>query len=481
MSIAGSARGGWSARGGSTRWQAIVLVASLVAVVGSATLASTARAEAPAHWRPFLLPTAAAARPAPAPPVGDAADRRDLDEILALQAGSGPRSERIAYWTDGPSLTRWNEILLGIVRIDKTNPVRTARVLALLNAAMHDAVVAACDAKIANRRGAPSERDARIRVLAPLDDLSPYASADAAVAAAATEVLGAIYPSRRAEFAAAAAEVTAVRLAAGTHTRTDLEAGAAIGRAVGALAVQRAKGDGADAIWKPEIPEFEGSWKPARPFRTDTPLEPLAGTWKPWLMSHGAQFRPGPPPVFGSPEWQTEADEVVRVTNSLTDEQVRIARFWADGAGTDTPPGHWMRIAIDLTRRDRLSLPDTARVLAHVALAQADAFIACWDAKFTYWSGRPIGLIPGFASTVITPNFPAYISGHSTVSGASAGVLEHFFPADRERLAAMAEEAAVSRLYGGIHWQSDNEVGLVVGRQVAELAVERVRASGGWH
>ena len=111
-------------------------------------------------------------------------------------------------------------------------------------------------------------------------------------------------------------------------------------------------------------------------------------------------------------------------------------------------------------------------------MAQADAFIACWDAKYTYWSGRPIGLIPGFASTIITPNFPSYISGHSTLSGASAVVLSAFFPADAGSLAAQAEEAALSRLYGGIHWRSDNEVGLDVGRKIGQLAVDRASDDG---
>ncbi len=118
-------------------------------------------------------------------------------------------------------------------------------------------------------------------------------------------------------------------------------------------------------------------------------------------------------------------------------------------------------------------------MLAHLAIAQADAFIACWDAKFTYWSGRPIGLIPGFASTIITPNFPSYISGHSTLSGASSVVLAAFFPADADTLTAQAEEAAVSRLYGGIHWRSDNEVGLEVGRAIGALAVARAQRDGG--
>ncbi|MBM4408044.1 MAG: phosphatase PAP2 family protein [Chloroflexi bacterium] len=460
---------------------AIALVASLVMVIGATVLAGSARAEAPASWRPFLMPSAGAVRPEPPPATGTDHDRRDLDEIVAAQAGGRTSAERIAYWTATPSVTRWNEILLGVVRLDKTNPVRTSRAIALLNTAMYDAIIAACDAKIAYRRGNPAERDSRIRVLAPVDDLSAFASVDVAVAEAARAVLTQIYPGRGDEFEAFADEVTGVRLAAGTSTRTDIEAGAAIGRAVGALAVERATTDGSSAIPRLNPPVFDGVWKAARPFQNDIPLEPMAGTWKPWLMASGDQFRPGPPPVFRSAQWQAEADEVVRVNANLTDDQVRIARFWADGPGTDTPPGHWLRIAIEMIRRDGVSLADAARVLAHVGTAQADSFIACWDSKFHYWTARPIGVIGNFASTVVTPNFPAYVSGHSTVSGASSVVLGQFFPGDAGRLGAMAEEAAMSRLYGGIHWRSDNEVGLVVGRQVGELAAERARSADAWH
>jgi membrane-associated phospholipid phosphatase len=135
-----------------------------------------------------------------------------------------------------------------------------------------------------------------------------------------------------------------------------------------------------------------------------------------------------------------------------------------------------MRFAIQNVERDHLSTPAAARVFAYLGAAEADAFIACWDAKYTYWSGRPAGLIPGFASTIVTPNFPSYISGHATVSGAASTVLAYFFPNDGAVLRGRAEEAALSRLYGGIHWRSDNETGLAVGREVGSLAVQRANA-----
>lgn len=462
----------------STRLALVVVIATAIALVAANIVIQTARAEAPAHWRPILMASPSAARVAPSVVLGSDADRAELDVVLDRQADADELTEQIAYWTEIPTPIRWNEILLGVVRKAKTNPVRVSRTLALLNAAMYDAVIAACDAKIAHRRASPAERDSRIKALAAPDELSSHASVDAAIAAAAVAVLTTIYPDHRKTFEGRQRELLEVRLTVGSHTPSDLEAGTQLGAAVGALTVARAGTDGANVFWQGTVPDEPGGWKPAKPFRNDQPTEPLAGTWRPWLMETGAQFRPGPPPAFESPEWQAEADELVRVNDELTDDQIRIARFWADGAGTDTPPGHWMRIAMGLAGRDHLSLADTTRLLAHLAMAQADAFIACWDAKFTYWSGRPTGLIPGFASTIITPNFPSYISGHSTLSGASAVVLSAFFPNDAATLDVQAEEAAISRLYGGIHWRSDNNVGLEVGRKIGQLAVERAAMDG---
>jgi len=455
-----------------------VLIASALALVATGVLVEAARAEAPAQWDPILASTVDAVRVAPRVEVGSAEDRAALDEIVAHQARPSVTPERIAYWTAGPSVARWNEILLGTVRKAKTNPVRVSRVLALLNAAMYDAVVAACDTKITYRRSSPASRDTRIKELAPPDELSSHASVDAAVAAAAVAVLETIYPDHAAEYARLADEVGEVRLTAGTHTRTDIDTGTELGRRVGALAVERAAGDGANAVWTGTIPTGDGLWVPAKPFKNDQPTEPMAGTWRPWLIPSGSALRPGPPPAYGSAAWQADADAVVQTNDHLTDAQTRIARSWADGAGTDTPPGHWIRIAIELARRDHFAMAPMARVLAHLAMAEADAFIACWDAKYTYWSGRPIGLIPGFASTIITPNFPSYVSGHSTVSGGSAAVLGAFFPDDAASLKAKAEEAAISRLYGGIHWPSDNDAGLAVGRQIGEIAVARAGRDG---
>jgi membrane-associated phospholipid phosphatase len=253
-----------------------------------------------------------------------------------------------------------------------------------------------------------------------------------------------------------------------------------VGRRIGERVVARARTDGSDAVWQGTVPVGPGLWVPTPPAFAP-PLEPLAGTWRTWNLRSGSQFRPGPPPAFGTAAYAAEVREVFDVSWALTDDQKRIADFWADGAGTVTPPGHWNQIALDMIRSHRLRLENAAEALAALNTAQADAFIACWDAKFTYWSERPVTAIrreldPAWLSYIATPPFPSYVSGHSTTSGAASTVLSAYFPAQTRRLRAWADEAAVSRLYGGIHFRSDNGTGLELGRKVGRIAIDRYRA-----
>jgi membrane-associated phospholipid phosphatase len=138
-------------------------------------------------------------------------------------------------------------------------------------------------------------------------------------------------------------------------------------------------------------------------------------------------------------------------------------------------------IALDLLDNVGFGTRKAAELFAALNTAQADAFIACWDAKFAYWSERPVTAIrreldPGWSSYVATPPFPSYVSGHSSTSGAASSVLAAYFPEAALRLSTWAQEAAVSRLYGGIHFRSDNEAGLALGRQVAKVTIAKYDA-----
>jgi membrane-associated phospholipid phosphatase len=160
-------------------------------------------------------------------------------------------------------------------------------------------------------------------------------------------------------------------------------------------------------------------------------------------------------------------------------EQRQIAKFWADGPGTQTPAGHWNAIATDLFNKYMAYPSEAAVIMAALNTTQADAFIAAWDAKYAYWAARPVTMIqsdidPKWTPYLQTPFFPSYVSGHATTSGAAAEILAYFFPKDAGWLRGFAETAAMSRLYGGIHTRQDNETGLQLGRQVAGAALERL-------
>jgi hypothetical protein len=258
-----------------------------------------------------------------------------------------------------------------------------------------------------------------------------------------------------------------------------------LGRAVADLVIAQAKTDGSDHHFEGQIPTGPGVWAPppgAPPDRSQ-PVEPLAGTWRTWVTDIKA-VRPGPPPEYGSPQFVAEAKEVLETAKTLTEEQKKIAQYWAGGAGTPLPPGIWNQILLDTVREQRMSTPHIARAFALLNVSQSDAGDAAWDCKYTFWSPRPVnairdlGLDPNFTSFLPTPVFPSYISGHSTYSAAASEVLGYLFPARAADFKAKAQEAAVSRLYGGIHYRSDNDVGLEVGTKVGQYAVQRARQDG---
>ncbi len=258
--------------------------------------------------------------------------------------------------------------------------------------------------------------------------------------------------------------------------------------------------------WQPTAPDFSKATLPQWPDVT------------PFAITSGNEFRPVAPPALNSAEYAAAVDEVARLgakdNSQRTADQTAIAKFWADGGGTATPPGHWNQIAADIGLKEGLSLVDQARALALLNLALADAGIASWDAKYAYELWRPIDAIrkadtDGNSATVAnadwtpllnTPSFPSYTSGHSTFSSAAAAVLTDIYgpnyafsttadrgaagiwpaPKDITGLATRsftsffqaAEEAGISRIYGGIHFSFDNTAGQAAGRSIGETVVD---------
>lgn len=467
-------------------------------------------------WKPILLTTANEVS-LPAPIATTSPDYRiQINEIKSWQEKiTSEEKAMVKYWSAGAVL-RWNEILRELVakrnlppyqNPDGTypfpdannplaypffpfaNPPYAARAYAYVSAAQYDALVAAYHYKVQYNRPAPFTVDAALNVLIPKSDIPSYPSEDAVVAGAAAEMMKLLFPADQEFIQKKLEEHKRARLLTGANVRSDIEAGESLGRAVAQKFIVRARGDragaaaGNAALWaqlendtkaKGEIPWISLEI-PKRP-----PMLPLFGNVKAFLFDSvtTVSLRPGPPPSTGSEQMKKELAEVYNYVKNPTREQTRIVHFWADGAGTYTPPGHWNAIAADDFLKMNLSEVRWARNLALLNMSLMDAGIVCWDTKYFYYNPRPSQLDPRIKSTTGIPNFPAYISGHSTFSGAAARILGYLNPANATSYDAMAKEASESRIYGALHYRTDCEVGLVVGRNVGNYAVLRAQGDG---
>ncbi len=467
-------------------------------------------------WKPILLTAPTDVAVAAPIATGTPEYIAQVNEIKTWQADlTTEKKELVKYWSAGAVL-RWNEILRELVakhnlppyqNADNTyptpsannplaypqfpfaNPPYAARAYAYVSAAQYDALVAAFYYKKLYNRPAPYKVDATVNVLIPKSDLPSYPSEDAVVEGAAVEMLKLLFPGDQEYIQQKAADHKRARLIAGANIRSELEAGEALGKAVAQKFVTRARGDRAgaavgtpaqwtqmetDAIAKGETPWYSLEL-PKRP-----PMLPLFGKVKAFLFDSltAISLRPGPPPLTGSAKMKTEVDEALEFTKNDTREHYRIVHFWADGVGTSTPAGHWDAIAtVDFITKN-YSEVRWARNLALLNMALMDAGIVCWDTKYYYFNPRPTQLNPAVKTLTGIPNFPSYISGHSTFSGAAATVLGYILPENSATYTAMATEASMSRMYAGIHFRADCAIGLEVGKNVANYAITRGQADG---
>jgi hypothetical protein len=187
---------------------------------------------------------------------------------------------------------------------------------------------------------------------------------------------------------------------------------------------------------------------------------------------------PLPPPLTGSDKMKQEVAEVYNYTKNPTLENQQLVLFWGDGVGTYTPPGHWNAIAADDFIELNLSEVKWARNLALLNMSLMDAGIVCWKTKYTYYNPRPSQLDPKIKTLTGLPNFPSYISGHSTFSGAASAILGYLVPNRAAAYTQMANDASKSRLLGGLHFKADCEVGLQVGEKIGQYAINKAKLDG---
>jgi PAP2 superfamily len=362
---------------------------------------------------------------------------------------SAPRADAAALG-EALASVRWSAITRDFVAskpaATKPNAVAVFRAFAYLSLAQYRAVVAAEDV-----RGAP-----------------PHASPQGAVAAASNAVLSALFQADAAFFGSQL-RLQESENSESEEARSAFSAGEVIGEAVGTEVVELARSDRFDAVSTGTVPTGPGYWSsdfdPPRP-----PQLPLLGQMRPFFMESGDQFRPGPPPAFGSAEFLAALEEVRQVSDNRTVDQLRIAQFWALTTGSLTG-GFWNEEASKRIERYHLNERRATRAFALVHMAAMDATIACYDAKYTYWLIRPYKADLAITTPIGMPNHPSYPSSHACSSAAAANVLAGLFPGNAAQLIAMADEAGESRIYAGIHYRFDKDAGLRIGRQVAALAL----------
>jgi membrane-associated phospholipid phosphatase len=380
----------------------------------------------------------------------------------------------------------WNNSALTAIRTAKTAPPPAPRNLAILHAAIYDAV-----------NGIKGPHEQRFQPYLLQQHGPPQADQAAAASAAAHMVLVSLWPSQQARFDAEYDAVLATLLR-GKPTRD----GIAYGELAASTILAARASDGSANTVVPPSGSGPGVWMPTPPAFAPY-LLPQWGSIAPFCMTSSAQFRPSGPPALDSAQWAADYNEVkalgAAVGSTRTPDQTEIALFWADGSGTETPPGHWNSIAQEIAIARGNTVDENARLFALLNLAMADAAICAWDAKsaFNFW--RPVTAIrngdtdgnpatdpdPACSSFIVTPPFPDYVSGHSTFSAASATVLALFCGTDDiafttgsdflpgisrsfTTFSAAAEEAAMSRLYGGIHFRAAAEDGLSGGASIGE-------------
>ena len=349
----------------------------------------------------------------------------------------GAFTDAVKFWDDNAAVY-WNGVANGLaVRYGKS-PFETIRGLAIVSVADYNAAAAA--EKAGTGRAHPSVH--------------------AAMSAASVVALTYLFPS---EAAALETQLDAYLAAEGWpgDRNTDVASGEVIGRDIAAQVVARAQGDRFFALWTGTVPTGPGKWFSATP-----PVGPMWGQAKPYFLLSGDQFRPPTPPALGSPEFLAALAEVRHFADTRTAEQDRIAKFWA-AAG----PGYFNGQATTLAVKYRRTERETAHLLALMNMTAFDCVVASHDAKFFYWLLRPNMADPLIKLAIPQPNFPSYTSNHATISAGIMRILGTSFPSERERLDSVAEEAALSRIYAGIHYRFDSEVGLALGRTVAEWAL----------
>jgi len=354
-----------------------------------------------------------------------------------------------------PSSPGWQQRARELAAASNLSPLAAARVYAALSVAQYRAVQAIDDSDVDGQLPAKGIGSG---------GRSALEAHRGAVAGASAQVLSFFFP---AAVASLEQRVTMEGAAGPGGVHPQFARGLAIGRSAGDALAQWARNDRFTTPWTGTVPTGPGMWIANGP-----PAGATFGGVRPYLLASGDQFRPPPPPAFGSDAFTRDLNEIQTLSSTRTAAQLASALYWNFPTGTFTPPGYWNLVAANYVAAFALDERAATRTFALMHAAMMDALIGCWDAKYYYWTIRPSQDDTRITLTFGLPNHPSYPSGHSCVSAAAATVLSELFPERTTELDTWVTDAGLSRMYAGIHYGFDITAGRDLGEAVARWAIE---------
>ncbi len=406
-------------------------------------------------WKTWLISSGKDHRlPAPS-----ANTKTEIEKIVSLQQNMDATTrQQILFWNAGAPGYRWNDMMGKLWTVDTGRYGVLANLV--MNVATYDATISAWDTKYAHKRSRPYEMDKRVKLLIPKAESPSYPCEYSVAAGVAVTVISKFYPHLTDSVNRMAQRVMASRVAAGVAYPSDTEAGFELGKKIALKEIDATKDFICTTPWDGKIPEGSQYW------RGKYAMHPMAGKNKTFVLENASQYRPGPPPDF--------AKEMEELKNFKQTFRSRANAFYYASQNTSDNMINKKMFEYNV----HLNAPRAARLYAAAAIGFYDAFTACWDAKYAYWGIRPDQYDTTYKPIIPTPPFPGYPSGHALMGGFTAELLTYFFPEEKDVLDKNAKDGAESRFHAGIHFRSDNEVGVDLGRKVARAVIQRLKTDG---
>jgi hypothetical protein len=408
-------------------------------------------------WKPWFIASGKAYRLAPPPSY-----KEEIAEVISKQQNLDSSSwQQIMYWSAGAPGYRWQDMMSGLYMKDTSNNGVFVLANMLMGVAIYDATIAAWDTKYAYNRPRPFTADTRVKSYVLKPESPSYPCEYSVAAGVAVTIINHFFPSLADSVNRLAQQLMASRITAGVAFPSDTRAGFELGKKVAEKEIELTKDFAPTTVWDGKMPQQQGVWKGQHP------MYPLAGHNKTVVLDSASQFRPGPPPDF--------AKDMAELKNfKQTFRSMSNAFYWAS-------QDFWGEVLHKKIFEYNLYMnpPRAARLYAAAAIGLYDGMVACWDAKYTYWGIRPNQYDTTFhPALLVTPPFPGYPSGHAVVSGLMGELYSYFFSADKAYFQKKAKDAAESRFQAGIHFRTDNEVGLELGRKVAAVLIQKLKSDG---